>query len=234
MSEYSLACTLLAVPAPRRAAALPPEERREALIAATLPLVLEHGTEVSTRLIAEAAGVAEGTIFRAFPSKDDLIEAVVASAFDPSSLVQSIAGVDASLPLTDRLVTAVGLMQAHGRRLAGLIHAFAARGTLRHRGESGGVADRRGRVAQFRAAEGQVVDALAALLVPDRHQLRCSPQETARRLRLMTLALSSPRLADTDPLPAEEIVSLFLDGVRRHTDAPGDAPATIPNGATSC
>ena len=86
------------MPAPtRRAAALPPEERREALIAATLPLVLEHGTEVSTRLIAEAAGVAEGTIFRAFPSKDELIEAVVTSAFDPSSLVEGIAGLDRSL-----------------------------------------------------------------------------------------------------------------------------------------
>ena len=234
MSEHSLACTLLAVPAPRRAAALPPAERREALIAATLPLVLEHGTDVSTRLIAEAAGVAEGTIFRAFPSKDDLIEAVVASAFDPSSLVQSIAGVDPSLPLTDRLVAAVRLMQAHGRRLAGLIHAFAARGTLRHRGASGAVADRRQRVSQFRAAEGQVVDALAVLLLPDRHRLRYSPQETARRLRLVTVALSSPRLADTDPLPAEEIVSLFLDGVRRHGQAPDDAPVTPAIGATSC
>jgi len=237
MSEHSLACTLLAVPAPRRAAALPPAERREALIAATLPLVLEHGTDVSTRLIAEAAGVAEGTIFRAFPSKDDLIEAVVASAFDPSSLVQSIAGVDPSLPLTDRLVAAVRLMQAHGRRLAGLIHAFAARGTLRHRGASGASgaeADRRQRVSQFRAAEGQVVDALAVLLLPDRHRLRYSPQETARRLRLVTVALSSPRLADTDPLPAEEIVSLFLDGVRRHRQAPDGAPATPAIGATSC
>src|SRR5690349_24881692 len=108
---------------PRRAAALPPEERREALIAATLPLVLEHGTDVSTRLIAEAAGVAEGTIFRVFPSKDDLIEAVIASAFDPSSLVDAIGRLERSLLLEDRLVAAVRLMQAHGRRLAGLVHA---------------------------------------------------------------------------------------------------------------
>src|SRR3954449_2147931 len=97
-----------------RAAALPPGERREALIAATLPLVLEHGTEVSTRLIAEAAGVAEGTIFRVFPSKDDLIEAVVASAFDPSSLVEAIGRIDRSLPLDRRLTAAVELMPTPG------------------------------------------------------------------------------------------------------------------------
>jgi AcrR family transcriptional regulator len=218
---------------PRRAAALPPEERRQALIEATLPLVLEHGTDVSTRLIAEAAGVAEGTIFRVFPSKDDLIEAVVASAFDPSSLVEALGRVEPSLPLADRLVTAVELMQAHGRRLAGLIHAFAARGTLRHRGESGSATDRRERVSQLRAAEGKVVDALASLVLSDRDQLRCAPLEAARQLRLITVALSSPRFADADPLPAEEIVSLFLDGVRRRSGA-ADVPATTSIGATAC
>jgi AcrR family transcriptional regulator len=212
------------VPPARRAAALPPEERREALIAATLPLVLEHGTDVSTRLIAEAAGVAEGTIFRVFPSKDELIEAVVASAFDPSSLVDAIGRIEPSLPLAERLVAAVELMQQRGRRLAGLVHAFAARRSLPD-GE---------RAWRIRAAEARVVDALALLVLPDRDRLRCSPQETARRLRLVTLALSSPRLADTDPLPPEEIVSLFLDGMRRRTDAPDDAPATTPIGATAC
>src|SRR3954470_17920934 len=103
----------------RRAAALPPEERREALIAATLPLVLEHGTDVSTRLIAEAAGVAEGTIFRVFPSKNDLIEAVVASAFDPSSLVEAIAAIEPDLPLADRPAAAVLLTPARRGRAAG-------------------------------------------------------------------------------------------------------------------
>jgi AcrR family transcriptional regulator len=194
------------VPAPaRRAAALPAEERREALIEATLPLVLEHGTEVSTRLIAEAAGVAEGTIFRVFPSKDDLIEAVVASAFDPSTLVDGIRAIDPSASLGARLIAAVELMQERGRRIAGLVHAFAARGSLPDRE----------RVQRARAAEARVVEALAVLLEGDRAELCCTPLETARRLRLVTLALSSPRLVETDPLPPEEIVSLLLDGLRR-------------------
>src|SRR5689334_8941005 len=114
------------VPPSGRAAALPPEERRDALIAATLPLVLEHGPDVSTRLIAEAAGVAEGTIFRVFPSKDDLIEAVIASVFDPAPLVDALARVDRGVPLDGRLVAAAQLMQERGRRIGHLLHAFAA------------------------------------------------------------------------------------------------------------
>jgi AcrR family transcriptional regulator len=206
---------------PRRAAALPPEERREALIAATLPLVLEHGTDVSTRLIAEAAGVAEGTIFRVFPSKQDLMEAVLASAFDPSTVVEAIGELDRTAPLEQRLTAAVGLMQARGRRIAGLMHAFAAHGSLPHREHD------RDRGWRMRASEARVVDALALLVEPDRDQLRCSPQETARRLRLITLALSSPRLADSDPLPPEEIVALLLDGLRRRDATPPEPALTL-------
>src|SRR4051794_34746298 len=211
-------------PVSGRAAALPPEERREALISATLPLVLEHGTDVSTRLIAEAAGVAEGTIFRVFASKNDLVEAAVASAFDPSALVEAIDGIDRSSPLADRLAAAVGLMQRRGRRIAGLMHAFAAHQALPDRE----------RAWRMQASEARVVDALALLVQPDEDQLRCSPQETGRRLRLITMALSSPRLGGTDPLPPEEIVSLLLDGLRRRSDAPADAPTTTSIGAPAC
>ena len=64
-------------PSRTRATALPPSERRAEIIAATLPLLLAHGASVTTRQIAEAAGIAEGTIFRVFPDKESLIEAVV-------------------------------------------------------------------------------------------------------------------------------------------------------------
>src|SRR5690349_3699156 len=57
VSEYSLS---YAEPMSERARPLPPAERRAALVAATLPLISEHGPAVSTRQIAVAAGVAEG------------------------------------------------------------------------------------------------------------------------------------------------------------------------------
>jgi AcrR family transcriptional regulator len=215
---------------PRRAAALPPEERRRALIEATLPLVLTHGPEVSTRQIAEVAGVAEGTIFRVFPTKDDLIEAVVCSALDPSALIDAIGRVDRSAALEQRLLAAVELMQERSRQLAHLLHAVAP----------GGRPDRgsQGRDSRFRAAEARLVDALAVLIEPDRDRLRCSAQEAARRLRLVTMALSHPRFVEDRPLSPSEIVSLLLDGMRVR---PGQASTTLSSapspssiGATPC
>ncbi len=67
-----------------RAAPMSPDERRRAIIDAVLPLLIEHGDAVTTRLIAEAAGIAEGTIFRVFADKDALIHAVAAETLNPA------------------------------------------------------------------------------------------------------------------------------------------------------
>ena len=69
----------------KRASALPPDERRSAIIDATLPLLLENAEMVTTRQIAEASGIAEGTIFRVFADKDAVIAAVIDAAVDPGA-----------------------------------------------------------------------------------------------------------------------------------------------------
>jgi AcrR family transcriptional regulator len=67
-----------------RAAPLSADERRDAIIDVVVPLLLEHGRDVSTRQIAEAAGIAEGTIFRVFPDKAALWTATAERTLDRS------------------------------------------------------------------------------------------------------------------------------------------------------
>ncbi len=73
---------------------MPPEQRRAAIVEATLPLIQQHGTTVTTKQVAEAAGVAEGTIFRVFDSLQDLVDAAIMSAFSPERLQELLRGVD--------------------------------------------------------------------------------------------------------------------------------------------
>ena len=61
---------------------MPADQRRASIIAATRPLLAEHGLDLTTRQVAEATGIAEGTIFRHFTSKDELISAVIADSLD--------------------------------------------------------------------------------------------------------------------------------------------------------
>ena len=88
---------------------MPADERRAALVEATLPLLRAKGASVSTREIAEAAGIAEGTIFRVFGSKDELVGGLHPPGLDSERLLAALASVDRTLPLQARLTAAVEL-----------------------------------------------------------------------------------------------------------------------------
>src|SRR4051812_39225079 len=94
-----------------RAVAMAPEERRSMIVAVTLPLLLEHGDRVTTKQIAEAAGIAEGTIFRAFADKDEIIAAVIDAALDQGPLEAALGAIPDDLGFEAGLAAAVVIMQ---------------------------------------------------------------------------------------------------------------------------
>jgi AcrR family transcriptional regulator len=56
-------------------------QNHETLLAATSELFAEQGVDVSAREIAARAGVGVGTLYRHFPTRDELVDAVLADAF---------------------------------------------------------------------------------------------------------------------------------------------------------
>lgn len=192
-----------------RASPLSPDLRRETLIDSTIPLLREHGAAITTRQIAEACGVAEGTIFRAFPDKDSLITAALDKALDPTDTIAEISGVDRTLPLEPRLRAAGAILY---RRMTSV---FSLRDVMHVRMQQHHSAAHMSAKAHH-ARTAEIIDALADLLRPDEKLLRRTPVEVAQLLRALIFSGAHPLISADAPLTSDEIISILLDGVRRH------------------
>jgi AcrR family transcriptional regulator len=183
---------------PRRATALPPDERRSMIVEATLPLLLEYGDRVTSKQIAEAAGIAEGTVFRAFADKDELIVAVIESAIDTHPLERALATIPPGLGFERTLEAAVVVIQ---QRVIDIWRLMSSVGTRYHEMTRRPVSDS---------------DALVRIFAAYPDEITVEPAAAARLLRALTLSTTHPMLADV-PLSADELVQLFLHGVGKET-----------------
>lgn len=164
------------------------------IVAAALPLVLEHGERVTTREIADAAGIAEGTIFRAFSDKDDVIAAVVETALDTTLLEAALAAIDVEQPFEKCLDAAIAAIQ---NRVIDVWRVLSSVGPRFH--ETG-------------AGPQAPYPALVALFEVHRDRLSVKPVEAAKRLRAVTLAVTHPLLNDA-PMSSRDVAKQFLYGV---------------------
>ncbi len=183
-----------------RAKAMSPDERRADLIAATLPLLLEHGRETTTKQIADAAGIAEGTIFRVFESKHDLIQAALTTAIDFEPFLKDLRTIDPDQGLRGVLLDICTHFQIRFRGIFALMSRMGLVQPLESRRHT----------AEHRRQAGLILE---GLVEPYADQLTCTPAHLVQLVRLLTFSGTHPHISDGVTLTPDIIVSVVLDGV---------------------
>jgi AcrR family transcriptional regulator len=166
------------------------------IVDAVLPLLLEQGRGVTSRQMAEAAGVAEGTIFRAFGDKDSLLKAAVARYLDPEPLLTELTAIDPEWPLEQKIRSILGALR---RRFDGV---FRVMSTLSEQ-------DR----PTPASLQEDIERLVAAALAPDSERLQWSAAHIAQLARLLAFSSSFPLLTRGSEFTDDELARFVLHGV---------------------
>lgn len=185
------------------------EQRRAMIVAAALPLVTEYGAAITTSQIARAAGIGEGTIFRVFADKDELLDTCLAEAMNPAHALRELASVSLDEPLARRLAQAAEALRAHLDRMVSVIGALQASGH-RHGQSRGGRPAQGDRESSMKATR----DAVAELIEPDRAALRLEPEKLAA-IFLGMLFVGRRLEAGESESTAADLVDVLLHGALR-------------------
>ncbi|MBO0608332.1 TetR/AcrR family transcriptional regulator [Myceligenerans salitolerans] len=200
-----------------------PEDRRAAIIEAVMPLVEERGADATSRELADAAGVAEGTLFRAFGDKVCLIGEVALTgllrASDPAVTRADLESIDPRLPLVDRVRQVI----ERGQRRSEEAVAWVMVLRFLHTREGADEQDHlhRERAAQMRSRlmaqqetrRAVVEETLGRVLAQDLDRLRV-PIEVAVSLIESATAHHRPGLERMGPpLPAEVLADALVHGI---------------------
>ena len=185
---------------------MPVEERRESILDATMPLLMDFGADVTTRQIADAAGIAEGTVFRAFADKQELISAAVARFMDPEPTLELLRAVDATLPLEHKVRAVVEIVSGRFCGVVGVMHALGI-----HHDPPPGVDHHHAHSSAAVASR----DVTARLFEPDADSLRMDPAEAVHFIKLLCFANTVPPIVGERHLSPEALTDFILRGIAK-------------------
>lgn len=181
------------------------DDRRKSILDAAMPLFMSQGSDVTTKQIAEAAGIAEGTVFRAFADKDELIHAVVHRYMDPEPTLTALGAIDIGLPLEDKVTQVVHIIRARFAGVIGIMDALGLRQPTHHPPH------------RLQATDKQHHSANVTLKLFEPHaaQLRIEPAAVVQYVRLMCFAVSVPTIVGDRVVTDAELVDFILHGISK-------------------
>ncbi len=171
------------------------EDRRDTIVEAAIPLLLAHGRDVTTRQIAEAAGIAEGTVFRAFGDKESIIDAAVQKFLDPEPTRRMLRGIDPEQPLRDKVHDVLFHTRA---RMTGIMGIMGAIGP---------------RPQPPRPDSNDFTELLTAVLGPDLEHLRVSAADAAHFIRLIAFASSIRPMNEGHEFTLDQLTDFVVGGL---------------------
>lgn len=196
------------MPTRQRAEPLAPEERRKAILDAVIPLLISRGPSVTTAEMADAAGIAEGTIFRVFPDKPSLLHEALKSSFDPAPTLERLANIERALPLEVQLRKAAAIILERAER----VHALAAvLRSMPHRGHDHYAGTHKAAIE----ASSMIFWGLTRMFHDEADRLAVEPARAAAAFRGLLYAVITPLCDPKELMTADEAIGILLNGVLR-------------------
>ncbi len=156
--------------------------------------------------MAEAAGVAEGTLFTVFDDKRALVLAAIEDRMDAAPLRCELAALDKELSLEQKLLAGAAVIMPRldeVRGLASVLHSLPTPGKSANKRQP----------RYFEAWNAAINDGLAMLLEPHARQLRLAPERVAHLFATLLFSSSAPYASFGDRFTPGELVELLLHGI---------------------
>jgi AcrR family transcriptional regulator len=186
------------------------DERRAMIIDAVIPLLIEHGREVSTRQIADAAGIAEGTIFRVFADKEEIFGAAVEKFLDPGPLHERLRAIDPDLPLDAKINDILFQMRSRMTGIFGIMNAVGMQGPPR----------------PHTPAPSNFLDVIEDVLKPDLDELNVPADRVGALIRLIAFASAIPQFNEGHEMSTAELAQYITYGIAGNPAEGGAANAS--------